>query len=162
MTRLSGRHVIARRIMHIQSVLFVGRRNAARSVMAEICFNAVELPSWRAFSAGWQPVEKVDRHALHVLAEGGFPSDTVTPKPVDIFLQPGAPRVDLCIFLDKKLPANVAAYPGVREFWQIADPSHGNSGPAAYRDTLMSITGRLSELILSGRLAHPDGLPLAS
>ena len=148
--------------MHIRSVLFVGRRNAARSVMAEICFNAVELPSWRAFSAGWQPAERVDRHALRALSDGGFPADTVTPKPIGIFLQPGAPRVDLCVFLDNELPADIAAYPAMREFWRIDDPSHGARGPGAYRDALMTITGRLSEMILSGRLAQSDGLSLAS
>ena len=146
--------------MHIRSVLFVGRRNAARSVMAEICFNAAALPGWRAFSAGWQPADEVDRHAIKALAAEGFPVDAVTPKPIDIFLQPGAPRVDLCVFLDRHLPSDIASYPAVRQFWQIADPSKG--GPAAYRDTLTEITGRMSELILSGKLAGMDDFPLAS
>lgn len=148
--------------MHIRSVLFVGRRNAARSVMAEICFNAVGLPSWRAFSAGWQPAAEVDRHALRALAAGGFPVDAVTPKPIDIFLQPGAPRVDLCVFLDTELPDDIAGYPAVREFWHIGDPNETLKGPAAYREALATITGRMSELILSGRLAGADEFPLAS
>jgi protein-tyrosine-phosphatase len=144
--------------MNIRSVLFVGRRNAARSVMAEICFNAAELPAWRAFSAGWQPAAG----ALRALAKGGFPVDSVTPKPIGIFLQPGAPKVDLCIFLDTELPANISAYPASREFWQVPDPNRGAAGHAAYRDTLAAITSRMSELILSGRLAQPDDYSLAS
>jgi len=158
--------------MRIYSVLFVGRRNAARSVMAEICFNAAAIPTWRAFSAGWQPATGVDRHALRALAEGGFPSDPVTPKPVGIFLQPGAPQIDLCVFLDTELPNDIAAYPAAREFWRIGDPSiggpdtgdagAGGTGRAAYREALTSVTGRLSDLIVSGRLAEAGAVRLAS
>ncbi|MEC9343509.1 MAG: hypothetical protein VYD64_06655 [Pseudomonadota bacterium] len=148
--------------MRIRSVLFVGRRNAARSVMAEICLNAAALPAWRAFSAGWQPEGRVDRQALRVLAEGGFPVDAVTPKPIGIFLQPGAPRVDLCVFLDTELPDDIAGYPAVREFWQIDDPGRDGADIAAYRRALSAITGRVSDLILSGRLAEQDDYPLAS
>ena len=151
--------------MRIQSVLFVGRRNAARSVMAEICFNAAAIPTWRAFSAGWQPAAEVDRLALRALADGGFPSDTVTPKPVGIFLQPGAPQIDLCVFLDTELPGDIAAYPGAREYWRIADPNldvSGVSSRASYREALASVTGRLSDLIVSGRLLQQGKLPLAS
>jgi len=156
--------------MRIQSVLFVGRRNAARSVMAEICFNAAAIPTWRAFSAGWQPANGVDRLALRALAEGGFPSDPVTPKPVGIFLQPGAPKIDLCVFLDTELPNDIASYPAAREFWRIGDPSGaGNKGSGAggskreaYREALTSVTGRMSDLIVSGRLVEAGAVRLAS
>ena len=86
--------------MHIHSVLFIGRRNAARSIMAEACFNSASIIGWRAFSAGWQSQSGVDHLALKVLDQHGFPVDALYSKPDDIFRQAGAPDVDLCIFLD--------------------------------------------------------------
>ncbi|GIL00506.1 MAG: hypothetical protein BroJett030_04050 [Alphaproteobacteria bacterium] len=138
--------------MQIRSVLFVGRRNAARSIMAESCFNAAAIPGWRAFSAGWQPEAKADARALRLLEQGGFPADGLLPKPVAIFRQPGAPQIDLSVFLDAELPSDVAAYPGLREFWRVPDPSGGADPNPAYREALDAIATRIGELILSGRL----------
>ena len=148
--------------MRIRSVLFVGRRNAARSIMAESCFNAAAIPTWRAFSAGWQPEEKADAKALRALAQGGFPADAFGPKPIAIFRQPGAPQIDLCIFLDAELPADIGSYPASREYWRIPDPSRGRRADHTYRSALDSVTARIGELILSGRLFSEGGLSLAS
>jgi protein-tyrosine-phosphatase len=148
--------------MRIRSVLFVGRRNAARSVMAESCFNAAAIPGWRAFSAGWQPQQRADATALRVLAQGGFPVDSLDPKPIAIFRQPGAPQIDLCVFLDTELPGDIASYPATREYWRVADPSHAAHSIRAYKAALESVTARIGELILSGRLFVEGNLPLAS
>lgn len=148
--------------MHIRSVLFVGRRNAARSIMAESCFNAAAIPSWRAFSAGWQPEPKTDARTLRVLEKAGFPADAFEPKPIAVFRQPGAPLIDLCVFLDDELPADVESYPVQREYWRIPDPSARADAERAYLEALDKVTARIGELILSGRL-FPDGrLPMAS
>ena len=148
--------------MRIRSVLFVGRRNAARSIMAESCFNAVAIPIWRAFSAGWQPEEKPDAGALRALARAGFPTDSFGPKPMAIFRQAGAPLIDLCIFLDDELPPDADSYPGKREYWRIPDPAGRADDEAAYREVLDMVTARIGELILSGRLFDSRDLPLAS
>lgn len=147
--------------MDIRSVLFVGRRNAARSIMAESCFNAAAIPAWRAFSAGWQPEERADTKALRVLAQAGFPTNSFGPKPMAIFRQPGAPQIDLCIFLDAELPDDVDLYPGAREFWRIADPRSARNVDQAYRQALDTVATRIGELILSGRLFSDVDLRLA-
>ena len=147
--------------MRIKSILFVGRRNAARSLMAECCLNAVAIPGWRSFSAGWQPAAQADRKALAALADAGFSSDALTPKPLAIFRQAGAPHIDLCIFLDAVMPGEVASFPVARETWDVACPSRAGTG-AAYREALEMVTARIAGLILSGRLAAVDDLPLAS
>ncbi len=116
--------------MKIKSVLFVGRRNAARSVMAETCFNAAGIPGWRAFSAGWQTQNSIDTQAIRTLAANGFETDTLSSKPVAIFLQEGAPEIDLCVFLDEDLPPDVQNYPAARESWKIPDPSRETESTA--------------------------------
>ena len=141
--------------MQIRSVLFVGRRNAARSVMAETCFNAAEIPGWRAFSAGWQTQHSVDRNTVRTLAANGFPTDTLSSKPVAIFLQAGAPVIDLCVFMDEDLPPDVGNYPAAREYWKIPDPSKAEDLKAAHQQALETIMERISMLVISGRLAMP-------
>jgi protein-tyrosine-phosphatase len=141
--------------MQIRSLLFVGRRNAARSIMAESCFNAASIIGWRAFSAGWQSQESVDSTTKMALAHQGFPVDSLYSKPVDIFRQAGAPKIDLCIFLDDHLPADADLYPGSKEYWRIGDPSGKKNGDAAYAQALGIVTARVSGLILSGNLQDP-------
>jgi len=146
--------------MRIRSILFIGRRNAARSLMAECCLNAADMPGWRAFSAGWQPADKADPKALAALAAAGFPTGGLQPKPLAIFRQAGAPQIDLSVFLDGVTPGEVAAFPGQREIWPIACPGRIDS-TAAYREALDAVAARIGGLILSGRLAQVDPLPLA-
>ncbi len=141
--------------MKIRSILFVGRRNAARSVMAETCFNAAGIPGWRAFSAGWQTQNGIDAHAIRVLAANGFETDTLSSKPVAIFLQEGAPEIDLCVFLDEDLPPDVQNYPAARESWKISDPSREADQRPAYQMALDLIMARISALVISGKLAMP-------
>lgn len=146
--------------MEINSLLFVGRRNAARSIMAETCFNAAGFTGWRAFSAGWQTQHRVDRLAISVLASQGFETDSLSSKPVAIFRQAGAPAIHRCIFLDDLLPPDVEDYPGPREYWRIEDPSAAADRRAAYEAALAEVCERVGELVLSGRLI-PRSPPLA-
>ena len=146
--------------MPVRSVLFVGRRNAARSVIAESCFNAAQIAGWRAFSAGWQISGAVDRHALAVLAKNGFPVDSLSPKPIDIFRQPGAPQIDLVAFLDEVLPPEVAAFPCPCEYWRIPDPFAAADPRITYKATLDLIVQRIALNHAKGRFAS-IGFPLA-
>lgn len=151
----------------MRSILFVGRRNAARSVMAETCFNSAVIGGWRAFSAGWQPQLEIDPLALRVLSSNGFPVDALSSKPVEVFRQAGAPQIDLCVFLDEVLPRDACDYPGEHAHWSVADPSASASkaGAAAladYQSALTVVTARVSALVLSGRLDCPAPVAIAS
>lgn len=141
--------------MRIRSVLFVGQRNAARSIMAETCFNAASIAGWRAFSAGWRTQHRIDRMTIQVLENRGFPVDTLYSKPVDIFRQPGAPEIDLYVFLDRRLP-HAETYPGAKEYWSVENP-YCEGGRQAYRNALDGIAGKISALVLSGRLVELPG-----
>lgn len=146
----------------MRSVLFAGRRNAASSVMAETCFNAAAIPGWRAFSGGWQPQLEIDPLALRVLSANGFPVDSLSSKPVEIFTQAGAPAIDLCVFLDEELPDDASSYPGEHAHWSVPDPGGTVKTRASYEFSLTLVTARISTLILSGRLFGRRGLALAS
>ena len=143
--------------MEFRSILFVGQRNAARSIMAETCFNSASINGWRAFSAGWQTQLSIDPMTLRLLASQGYPTDSLSSKPVDIFRQRGAPAIDLCIFLDERLPDDASSYPGMKEYWRIADPCGVERESAAYGDALGKINIKISDLILSGRLRQIHG-----
>jgi protein-tyrosine-phosphatase len=143
----------------MRSVLFVGRRNAARSVMAETCFNSAAIHGWRAFSAGWQTGPQIDRQTIRALRARGFPTDTLAPKPVDIFLQPGAPLINLCVFMDEQPPRDISQYPARQEFWHVQDPSGSGDANAAYALVLDEVSRRISCMILAGRL-FTDAEPL--
>jgi protein-tyrosine-phosphatase len=138
--------------MQIRSVLFIGRRNAARSIMAETCLNAAGLIGWRAFSAGWQTQHQIDPLTLRVLADEGFPVDSLYSKAFDIFRQDGAPEIELCVFMDYDLPVDVDSYPGASEHWRIANPHGDKPDLPSYRQALTDVSNKISDLILSDRL----------
>jgi hypothetical protein len=74
---------------------------------------------------------------------------------VAIFLQAGAPAIDLCVFMDEDLPPDVGNYPAAREYWKIPDPSKARDPKAAHQQALETIMERISMLVISGRLAMP-------
>lgn len=140
--------------MEPKSVLFVGRRNAARSIMAETSFNAAAAAGWRAFSAGWECETRVDRNALAVLSSKGYETDRLYSKPAAIFRQAGAPRIDYCVFLDSPVPPDVEDTPAPREYWTVADPARRADRRAACEEAFAEIAGKVRELLGSGRLAY--------
>ncbi|MCT4656205.1 MAG: hypothetical protein N4A65_10380 [Cohaesibacter sp.] len=79
------------------NILFVDATNNGRSIMAEAYFNQHSRGHLRAFSAGITPAPVLDRHILEVFKENNITPDDYCPKPIDIFLQPYSPRIDLII-----------------------------------------------------------------
>jgi arsenate reductase (thioredoxin) len=64
----------------IYNVLFLSRRNSARSLMAELVLNRHGQGKFRAFSAGVEPSPNVDPIALDVLRQAGYATDGLQPK----------------------------------------------------------------------------------
>lgn len=79
------------------NILFVDANNNGRSIYAEAYFNEHMSGSSRAFSAGVQPAEKLDKIVLDILIEKGLEAEDYCPKPVDIFLQAYSPRIDMIV-----------------------------------------------------------------
>ncbi|MCB1429779.1 MAG: hypothetical protein KDJ66_11745 [Nitratireductor sp.] len=137
--------------MQPRSILFAGRRNAARSLIAESCFNAADVAEWRAFSAGWSPGEAADREALSVLKNNGLPSEGLQPKAIELFFLEGAPRIDLCIFMDENSLGIALPDHGNAICWRVPDPSLDPS-PAAYLRVLDLVGHAIAGLIVSGSI----------
>ncbi|SNY90656.1 Protein-tyrosine-phosphatase [Cohaesibacter sp. ES.047] len=79
------------------NILFVDEANNDRSILAEAYFNQGRDISVRAFSAGVNPDVELDRAVYEVMREKGIRPDDYCPKPIDIFLQPYSPRIDLVV-----------------------------------------------------------------
>ena len=82
------------------NILFVDETNSERSILAEAYCNMNPRTPVRAFSAGFEPALKLDKHLYEILREAGINPEDYCPKPIDIFRQPYSPRIDLLIGFD--------------------------------------------------------------
>ena len=65
---------------NVYSVLFLSRRNSARSLMAEAVLGRHGAGRFRPFSAGVTPSPEIDPMALDVLRQRDYPTDGLRPK----------------------------------------------------------------------------------
>jgi protein-tyrosine-phosphatase len=64
----------------VYSVLFLSRRNSARSLMAEAVLRRYGAAKFHAFSAGVAPSTLIEPVALDVLTQAGYRADELRPK----------------------------------------------------------------------------------
>ncbi|TWB56449.1 arsenate reductase [Nitrospirillum viridazoti] len=123
------RGIVHRRL----GVLFVGRVNAGRSMMAEALLRHYVGHRFDAHSAGLTPADRPNPYALARLRAEGVATGGLAPKPLERFMAPGAPPVDIVITVSELAATGMAgAWPGqpVTAHWALPDPD-----PALYRDT---------------------------
>jgi arsenate reductase (thioredoxin) len=106
-------------------VLFISRRNSARSLMAEAVVNRHGGDNFRAFSAGVEPTDTADAVALEVLEQAGYPTQGLRPKHWSEFGRADAPPFDFVFTLSatasrEKFPD----WPGkpASAHWRYPDP----------------------------------------
>lgn len=142
----------------VRNILFLGRANAARSVMAEALMRSLAGRRFEVFSAGLTPEAAPNAQALAMLAELGHDTGAIWAKPVAEFLAKGAPRLDLVITLcDRAANADLPVWPGhpVQGHWGLPDPVA--SGDAeTYAQVYLTLRARLLALT-----ALPDDLTRA-
>ena len=92
------------------SVLFISRRNSARSLMAEAVVNRRDQARFRAFSAAVGPTNDPDPLAIEVLERAGYPTKTLRPKLWRKFTGPDASVADRCATLTTALRRKPGGY----------------------------------------------------
>jgi arsenate reductase (thioredoxin) len=106
-------------------MLFISRRNSARSLMAEAVVNRLGGGRFRAYSAAVEPAEVADPLTLEVLQEAGYQTDGLRPKHWRDFTGLEAPVLDFVFTLSNTASREVFPdWPGkpVSSHWHYPDP----------------------------------------
>ncbi len=148
------------------TVLVLCTGNSARSIMGEALFNAEGAPVFRAFSAGSQPVGRVNPFALQQLrAAGGSAGDMTTnyrSKSWSDFTGEGAPTIDFVITVcDNAAGESCPLFPGpaTRIHWGLPDPAAVKGSDAEIAAAFASVYAMLCERVVALRefaLTRPD------
>jgi arsenate reductase len=112
----------ADRVFH---VLFLSRRNSARSLFAEAFVNKAGRGHFRAYSAGVEPAAAPEANTLEILRIAGLPTDGLRPKHYTDFAGPSAQNLDFVFTLcDRAAGETLPEWPGqpVTAHWSSADP----------------------------------------
>jgi len=148
-------------------VLFLCTGNSARSILAEVLLNSRGQGRFKAYSAGSQPVGRVNPHALEFLRHAGLPIEGLRSKSWDEFAQPGAPPLDFVFTVCDNAAHEVCPiWPGqpVTAHWGLPDPAAVQGSDAdkqqAFRDTFVALDRRIG-LLTSLPIAGLDQLALA-
>jgi len=108
------------------NVLFLGRGNAARSIMAEAILNREGQGQFRAFSAGYLPDGEVHPCALDLLSKLSFDVSPLRSKSWLEFVGPDALALDFVFSVcDTAAEATRSAWPGdpITGHWGLPDPA---------------------------------------
>ena len=141
----------------VYDVLFLCRRNAARSIIAEAILNKLGEGKFKGYSAGTQPKGSIDPHALSLLEQMDHPVDGLRSKSIEEFDRPGAQAFDFIITLcDSAAGEAMPQWPGqpVTAHWTFPDPSRFETGEhneaeiaAEFAETYKDINALLSTFV---------------
>jgi arsenate reductase (thioredoxin) len=107
------------------AMLFISRRNSARSLMAESVVNRHGNGRFSGFSAGVEPAASVDPITLQVLQQGGYPTDGLRSKHWREFTERDAQLFDFVFMLsDTASKEAFPDWPGkpASAHWRYPDP----------------------------------------
>ncbi|AEA46642.1 metallophosphoesterase [Archaeoglobus veneficus] len=124
---------IYRRIAKPKKILFVSRRNACRTQIAEALFNRLSPHNMLAVSSGLEPAERIDDSAKALLAELGLNSDR-RPKKL-----PEGEDFDLVVSFDEDVNAD--------EYWKVKSPENLDECRKAAKEIERRVRDLISRLI---------------
>jgi arsenate reductase (thioredoxin) len=106
-------------------VLFISRRNSARSLMAEAVVNRHGKGRFLAYSAAVEPAHEADPFTVELLEQAGYPTQGLRPKHWREFAGADAPVLDFVFTLSATASREVFPdWPGkpAASHWRYADP----------------------------------------
>ena len=148
------------------NILFLCTGNSARSILAEGLVNHLSHGRFKGYSAGSQPMGRVNPLAIETLQHLGCETDGMSSKSWDVFAAADAPKMDFIITVCDSAAGEACPYwPGtpMTAHWGFPDPSHVDGDDEAKRlafaKTAQAITQRL-RLFLSLPMDKLDTLSL--
>jgi arsenate reductase (thioredoxin) len=142
------------------NVLFLGRRNSVRSVMAEAILNREGMGRFQAFSAGCEPEGKVHPCALDLLSKLNFDVSRLQSKSWLNFVGPDAIALDFVFTVcDAARDSSYSAWPGnpMVGHWGLPDPAIAKG-----KDPEIRLAFADAFRMLSNRIIIFTSLPLQS
>lgn len=107
------------------NVLFLCRRNSARSVIAECVMNRLGMGRFKGFSAGSHPEGTIHPYVLDLLRQLNYDTSTLRSKSWDEFASPGASEMDFVFTVCDGTANEVCpVWPGrlMTAHWGLPDP----------------------------------------
>ena len=132
------------------NVLVLCTGNSARSILGEVLFNVLGKGRFIAYSAGSQPVGRVNPFALELLQQQGHNIAGLRSKSWDEFTAPGAPEIDFIFTVcDNAAGETCPIWPGkpATAHWGIADPAAVAGNDAAKRAAFRKVSEQLARRI---------------
>lgn len=106
-------------------VLFLSRRNSARSIMAEAILNKIGQGRFKASSAAIDPAATIDPTVIQLMRDNDLQVSSSTPKHFQEFAESGALDIDFVFTLsDTAAGEALPEWPGlpVTAHWSSGDP----------------------------------------
>ena len=144
----------------VYHVLFLSRRNSARSILAEAALNKIGKGRFIAHGAGVDPATEVDPHVVVLLRSEGFDVAQTRPRHYREFAQEGAADIDFVFTLsDTAAGEPLPEWPGqpVTAHWNSPDPLLATGAEWERKQAYVRILKELER-----RLAIFINLPFAS
>ncbi|BCN92264.1 hypothetical protein THMIRHAM_00490 [Thiomicrorhabdus immobilis] len=132
------------------NVLFIDTENATRSIVAEALLNHWGKGKFQAYSAGSEPINDINPHALAVLKNANLSVADAYPKGLDVFSGDDAPQMDFVFILCDKVRNEVCPiWPDhtITAVWDINIPTADDLYIDAVREVLHSLEARIQLFI---------------
>lgn len=134
----------------VWNVLVLCTGNSARSIMSEALINVLGQGRFHAYSAGSQPMGRVNPFAVEQAESIGYDTSNVRSKSWDEFSQPDAPKMDIVITVcDSAAGESCPLWRGspIKVHWGFEDPSHVQGDDVAKRAAFTETFGQIRKKI---------------
>ena len=135
-------------------ILVLCTGNSARSIMAEALINVLGQGRFKAYSAGSQPMGRVNPYAIEQAQTIAYDTSGVRSKSWDEFSQPDSVVMDIVMTVcDSAAGESCPLWRGspIKVHWGFADPSHVNGSDddkrAAFAKTFGQISSKVEALM---------------